>query len=469
MQYNELFASIDKAVERFKKWDKSKTIQVISHLDADGISACAILTKILNKENRKYSISILQQLSRKGVEDIAKSDYGYVIFADFGSGQINDIVELLKEKEVIVLDHHQPEEAEVGENINHVNPHLNGIDGSKEISGAGVVYLFAKALNEENEKLAYIAIIGAIGDVQEEGEFMKLNKEILETAIKHGKIEVKRGLRLFGTQTRPIHKVLEYCSDPFIPGVSGSESGAIQFLHHLGIEPKEKSSWKKLRDLTEDEMQKLVAGIIMKRFEEENPEDVLGNIYLLPDEEEGSPTKDVREFATLLNACGRMGKASFGIGACLGEERARQKALNTLAEYRREIVGALNWYNDNKDKLIKGNGFVIINAEDKINPNIIGTMASIISKGNGIEEGVYVLSLARSKKDMTKVSLRISGMRKNKDLDLRDIAKEIVDEVGGEAGGHQYAAGALIESSKEKEFLRVAENVLNKHNKISKK
>jgi RecJ-like exonuclease len=461
MQYQRFYASIEKAAARFREWDKSKTIQIISHLDADGISACAILTGILNKENRKYTISILQQLARDKVEEIAKSEYRYVIFADLGSGQIKDIAELLKGKEVLILDHHHPEEAE-SDNLTHINPHLQGIDGSKEISGAGVVYLFAKALSKENEDLAHIAVIGAIGDVQEEGEFMRLNKEILQTAIENGKIKIEKGLRMFGTQTKPLHKVLEYSTDPFIPGVSGSESGAIQFLHQIGIEPKQGSKWKKLMDLAEEEKQRLVAGIIMKRFEEENPDDVLGNIYILPEEKEGNPTKDAREFATLLNACGRMDKASFGIGACLGIEKDKQKALNTLSTYKREIVMALNWYDDNKDKIVKGNGFVIINAEDNINPNIIGTMASIISKGNGMGEGIYVLSLGRTKDNMTKVSLRVSGMRDNKDLDLRDMVKEIVNEIGGEAGGHQYAAGALIESSKEKEFLKAAEKILSK-------
>ena len=50
-----------------------------------------------------------------------------------------------KGKEVIVLDHHKPKQYE-SESILHVNPHLVGVDGSNEISGAGVSYLFAKAV-----------------------------------------------------------------------------------------------------------------------------------------------------------------------------------------------------------------------------------------------------------------------------------------------------------------------------------
>lgn len=459
-KYNDFYASVEKAVEEFKKWDRDKKIEVVSHLDADGITACAILTKALNRDNRKYDISIIKQLTIDEIKDFAERESKYFIFTDLGSGQIKHVIENLRDKNVLVLDHHQIVEGKK-DNLIQINPHLFGIDGSKEIAGSGVVYLFAKKLNEKNKDLAHLAVIGAIGDVQEDGEFMKMNKEILEDAVEQDKIRIERGLRLFGRQTKPIHKILEYSTDPYIPGVSGSESGAIQFLHQIGIEPKNKSKWKRLVDLTDEEKKILTTGIIMKRFGEENPQDVLGNNYIICSEEKGSPTRDAREFATLLNACGRMDKASFGIGTCLGIDEDKRNAMKTLAAYKKEIVGAIKWYNENEDKLIKKDGFVIINAGDNISPTIIGTLASIISKGNDLKEGTYVLSLSRSDKNMTKISLRISGIRENKELDLRDVAKEIVKDIGGEAGGHQYAAGALIETDKEKEFLKAAERVLS--------
>ena len=58
------------AVEEFKKIDKNETIRLVSHLDADGISACAILVKLLNNYNMKYSISIIQQLTSKVLNEL---------------------------------------------------------------------------------------------------------------------------------------------------------------------------------------------------------------------------------------------------------------------------------------------------------------------------------------------------------------------------------------------------------------
>ena len=69
------------------------------------------------------------------------------------------------------------------------------------------------------------------------------------------------------------------------------------------------------------------------------------------------------------------------------------------------------------------------------------------------------MSLARTKNDQTKVSLRFSGS--SKDIDLRDIVKRITDVVGGEAGGHMAAAGALIPTKLEDEFIETAKKVLS--------
>ena len=58
MDSYELFKEdIKKVAEEFKQIPKNKVIRVISHLDADGISAASLMVKLLNNDNRKYSIS----------------------------------------------------------------------------------------------------------------------------------------------------------------------------------------------------------------------------------------------------------------------------------------------------------------------------------------------------------------------------------------------------------------------------
>ncbi len=468
--YEQFDEQLRKAAEEFKAIDKKEVIRVVSHLDADGISACALMIKLLNIDNRKYSVSIVQQLNRKVLDQLVSEPYNCFIFTDIGSGVISDIKEMFKGKKVFVLDHHSVEQTDDFGKIAFVNPHLAGIDGGREISGAGVVFRFVYAVDKSMEEFAHIAIVGAIGDLQEVDGFLRLNKEILDIAIKNKKIKVIRGLRIFGAQTKPLYKALEYCTDPYIPGVSGSESGAIQFLSQIGIDPKNGKEWKKIVHLDEEELKKLVTGIIMKRFDEPKPDDVLGNVYILPNEEKESPTRDAKEFATLLNACGRLGRASYGIGACLGDKKIRQQAIRSLADYKKEIVNSLNWYNENKfsENVFWGDGFVIINAKNNVMSTMIGTLASILSKSNIMNKNNFILSMAQSKDGNTKVSLR-SANNINGAFDLRKVVEELIDGIdNSESGGHQNAAGAVIPTDNEQLLIESAKEVLGKYAMVEK-
>jgi len=463
MDSYELFKEdIKKSADEFKKIDKKEIIRVISHLDADGISAASLMVKFLNNDNRKYSLSIVPQIKKETLQEFARESYNYFVFTDIGSGALTEIENLFSNKTVFILDHHEPEKLATSKNIFFVNPHKFGIDGGIEVSGAGVVYLFTSYIDKKMEEFSHIAIIGAIGDMQENNGFEKINNEILTKAVEKGKIKVIRGLRLFGAQTKPLHKVLEYCNDPFIPGVSGSESGVIQFLQQIGINPKQGNQWKKVGHLSKEEMKNLIAGVILNRANEKNPDDVLGNVYLLREEAHESPTKDVKEFSTLLNACGRLDKASLGIGACLGDKIIKKKAISLMKDYKKEIVNSLRWYDENKSGsfVTKGNGFTIINAQDRIRATIIGTLASILSKSNKSDDK-FIMSLAQNIDGTTKVSLRMSG--NNDGFDLKQIMRDIVKDIKGcESGGHANAAGALIPTDKENEFIEKAKIILGK-------
>ncbi|MFH1408752.1 MAG: DHH family phosphoesterase [Nanoarchaeota archaeon] len=438
-----------------------KQVRLISHIDCDGMTSAAILIRAFNRLSVSYSLSIVQQLNTQLLMEIANDRAEVVVFSDLGSGQLGQINGLLKNKQVFILDHHEPLPDKPDENVYHLNPHLYGIDGGKAISGAGVCYQFAKALDEKNRDAAHLAIIGAIGDVQEVNGFLPPNDAILQEAIAGKNMIVSRGLRFFGQQTKPLHKILEFSTDPYIPDVSGSESGAIQFLQQLGINPKRGTGWKKIMHLTDKEQQSLIEGIVLKRDGMKTPEDILGNMYILPKERPESPFREAREFSTLLNACGRLNKASIGIGACLGDKKAKQRAMTNLVSYKRAIINGLRWYErqpNTSRHIFRGKGYVIINAEDNILGTIAGTMASILTKSGSLGD-TLVISMAQQMDNTTKVSLRKSG---ENSFDLRDIVNRITALSGGESGGHANAAGAIIQTEHEDHFISCAKDLLDK-------
>ena len=453
------------AAEKFVTLDKKKPIRLVSHIDSDGISAVSIFASILNKLKYKYSISIISQLDETNLNIFSNEDYSTFVFIDLGSGQLKSIVSKFENKKVFILDHHYPQNSKITENIVHINPMLFGIDGSKEISASGVVYLFSKSLHEDAINFSHLAVIGAFGDQQYNGTFLSLNSEILQDAIISKKILLERGIRFFGTQTRPIHKLLEYSTDPYIPGVSGSSKGTKDFLNSLKIEYKSAGNYRKFNNLSEDEIQRLVKGIVKKRRYEKKPKDIFGDIFILNSEENNTPFKNAKEFSTVLNACGRMNKASLGVAICMGSKNSRLKGMDLLKSYKQEVLKSIRWYEENKNSkyVIKSDSYLIINAKTNIAPSLIGTLASMISYSSEAKNIKYIITMAQNVDTTTKISFRYSGDDKTQ-IDLRKLIKDIMKEISGDCGGHKHAAGAIISSKDEELFIKSAEQILLKIN-----
>ncbi|MFB6088662.1 MAG: DHH family phosphoesterase [Candidatus Aenigmatarchaeota archaeon] len=160
--FEKLFNLLEPVTEDIRQ---SKNIRVVSHYDADGISSASIMLYALSKLDKNVHLSIVNQIKDRVIKRLNREENDLVIFTDLGSGYLDELNELKVEK-LAIVDHHHIK-GEYDGDFTHVNPHLIGIDGD-EISGSGLSYLLARSLDEKNKKLAYIAVIGAIGDIQEE-------------------------------------------------------------------------------------------------------------------------------------------------------------------------------------------------------------------------------------------------------------------------------------------------------------
>jgi len=110
--------ALKKEAEKFKQ--ANSTIHVISHLDADGLSAAAIMTKALKRLNKNFALTIVKQLSPSTLAQFKNESYETFLFVDLGSGNLQDIKENITAKNIIILDHHQPQETQ--NNFTHLNP-----------------------------------------------------------------------------------------------------------------------------------------------------------------------------------------------------------------------------------------------------------------------------------------------------------------------------------------------------------
>ena len=131
---------------------RADNVHVVTHIDADGITAGAIASAALERLKKPYSIEAVKQLDDDVLLSLEAKNYDLVWFTDLGSSISNSW-----KHQKIITDHHEcPDKAD---HPYHLNPHLFDVDGSVDISGAGVTYLVAKALDQKNIDLAGLAIV----------------------------------------------------------------------------------------------------------------------------------------------------------------------------------------------------------------------------------------------------------------------------------------------------------------------
>ncbi|HUW43475.1 MAG TPA: DHH family phosphoesterase [Bacillota bacterium] len=413
--------------KKFLESSENKDILLISHFDTDGITSAAIMIQALKRLDKRFSVKILKRLEEEMIYELPKNKL--ILFLDLASGSL-DHIKKAGLNDVFIIDHHEVVQ-EVPKNVVILNPML--IDKEK-ISTSGLVYLFCKELDPENKRFAKLAVLGIIGDIMEDS-IKKLGE------LEEGDIKKKKGIMIYPS-TRPINRALEYCSQPYIPGVTGNFEGVLEILREVEIKPSN-GKYKSLIELNDEETKKLVTAIMLRNPKTKN-NDLIGNVFLL---KFFNKLEDARELSAMINACSRLDESDTALQFCMEIPNSRKKAEEIHVRYKRHIISGLEFVS--KTKKIEGKNFVIVNAGDNIKDTIAGTIASILSKSPLYEEGT-IITLMAYYEDKIKVSARNVGTNGR---NVREILDLVVKEIGGEVGGHEFAAGCMIARQKEEEFI----------------
>src|SRR5437667_64738 len=254
------------------------SVRIVTHIATDGITGGAIASEALARAGISHEVAFVKKLDETVLTELKRAGTPLVWFIDLGAGMLHALHGL----DAVVTDHHVPTErcvpkalrgdlirfAESQDRVLMLNPHLEG-EGSDVASGAGCAYAVARALDGRNADLAAIAIVGAVGDVQDQ-EFRRLsryNRGILADGVAAGVVKAEIDLRLFGRETRPAYKMLQYATDPWIPRLSGNEEACIAFLLELGVDLKVEDHWRSWSDLDRGEKQRVVSALVSHMLE----------------------------------------------------------------------------------------------------------------------------------------------------------------------------------------------------------
>jgi len=474
-QITDFLDSASQAAETILETVKENgVIHVFSHLDADGLAAAGIIGRALFRLDARFRIRITQWINDKAIEEILSEKPQLIVFTDLGSGYIDLLNEKLSDFKIVILDHHQVS-GEKTANIMHVNPHLHEIDGTRDISGSGVTYFATKAMDKANIDSAPIAVVGALGDMQDKYDQRMLgglNEKIVEDAKSTGLLTVEKDLIFFGRETRPIHRILASTTNPFIPGISGEEDKSLAFLVSLDIKPKHGDKWRALRDLSEEEKKRLcsaLADYLLSKGLHYEVSNLIGHVYILNREEPWTPLRDAREFSVLLNGTGRMDKPSLGVAVCMGDRgSALEEANKVLREYRRTLGKYLGWVMEKTERMEELENVYVVHGEDFLEDKIVGAISSILSSSLPNPEKPLIIYANVKEEEIAKFSARTVDMVTHRGVNLGEVMQVAAEKFLGKGGGHNIAAGAQVPIKNINPFIKLVDELVGKQLKGEK-
>lgn len=450
----------EKYVEAEKLIKEAGSIQVYSHIDCDGMSAGAIISTILDREEKEHDIDFV---NLDKLEDL-EINHDLTIFSDLGSGQPVD-KNAKDNSKIIILDHHPPlRDLDYNDSVPYtyleINPMHYGIDGSDNVSGGGLSYFLAKQFGYTD--LSWIGVLSAVGDMQNSrtGKLEGLNRIILQDSVDTGYVSYNSDLSLYGRETRPLFVALAYFSDVNLP-ITNNRNEAIAVLDELGIPRKVGDRFRTLCDLDNMEKGKLFSELVRmmsmevpERYIQYIPKLVAADSYDFLYEENHTFLRDASEFSTAMNACGR--NKEYGV-ACEILKGNRTDALDAL-----EVISKEHKMNLRKsiEQITETNSIVEMeNLQyfdgSGIKTEIVGTIAGmILSYGNWQKPMIGFTQISEDNPDL-KISLRCSRLLAYDGIHFGNIIREVSQSLGGNGGGHSVACGAYIPYDKKDEFLNL--------------
>ncbi|HXV46686.1 MAG TPA: DHH family phosphoesterase [Nitrososphaera sp.] len=436
-------------------------VAVITHLDADGITSGSIIASALARMGARYSVRAVSDMSTSVIERMKAENRDFYVITDLGGGWASHLRKALADKWV-VIDHHQiPEEEMLTDDSGQIlNAWKYGIDGGRQVPAGGMAYMVASALDRKNRDLSCIAVVSAVADRQDQGDkksFVGLNTEILKTAQSLGLVSVDLDIMLTGRETRPLHEALAYTSFPYIDGLTWNREACHALLKDAGIKLKDNGRWRVLAEFSQEEKSAILDAVAkFVATSNKTPtrvlDDLIGYVYTLAAEDKRSQLRDAREFSTMLNACGRIGKAGVGIAICMGDRNAMLGAGEEIVgSYRTTLRNYISTIFSEKWRLVDDGRSAFVNGDGLLAEDMLGAVSSLLS-GSPSLSGRLLFVRALAKDGTYKFSSRKCLDCKSQ-ANLGLIMRHYAEAFEGTGGGHSAAAGCRIPAAALEDFL----------------
>jgi len=228
---------------------------------------------------------------------------------------------------------------------------------------------------------------------------------------------------------------------------------------------KDGDRWRTMSDLSHKEKQALLTAIVellvSKGFKGSKALELIGTVYTLTNEPAGGPTRDAREFSSMLNACGRMDRQGLAVAVCLGERvTIVDEIQEVVARYRKTLADYMDWLTQTASAVMELHAVCVVRGEDKIDESMTGALSSILSSAGHLKPNKATIVAARSRDGGVKISARAPDALLKKGADVGLALQKAATALGGFGGGHNVAAGAHIPQGNAEEFYRMIDRLI---------
>jgi single-stranded DNA-specific DHH superfamily exonuclease len=190
MSKREFLSALEKGIAEMRK--TSSKVTLVHHNDADGLASAAVLQTALIRAGFSVQRIPLERVHPPIIERIHKQFSSTILYVDLGAKGAPAISEANHgQRLTLIVDHHHPEDP-TDPKVLSMSSETYGVSGDLDISAATAAYFFAQLLDEKNRDLAYLGVIGAVGDSHDrQGKLVGENREALHDAVEQEHVRIE--------------------------------------------------------------------------------------------------------------------------------------------------------------------------------------------------------------------------------------------------------------------------------------
>ncbi len=188
---DDLLGAMERAIKEIEKRSDQR-VQILHHNDSDGLSSGAILTRAFERKAFAVERVCLEKPYPVVLERIFDTNDRLIVLTDF-AGRIAPLISDLNRGRnlVLILDHHKAE-IPTDPRVHLLDPEIFGLRGDRDITASTTCFLFARTWDRDNNDLAAIATIGAVGDrFFVDGRLVGPNREAAQETRRQGRLTIE--------------------------------------------------------------------------------------------------------------------------------------------------------------------------------------------------------------------------------------------------------------------------------------